>query len=322
MFSTVVALAQVPEADQYYINLPGQNPAFTGVDNFLDVQLRYRKTWSQFGSNPSILGFSVYGKIGKAGAGVYRNNSFRVSDPNIYASKSTSIARKHGFGASVNSFKINGYDRKSVSGKYAYHIPVSSHWALSMGVSFQLLTERFNADDLTVRDPINDQFYQSIMTNGNANSSSYSVAFGGALYSEGTFIGLGINSLLNKDLSTSLLHPVSAGPEFYLLAGQTFKAGPQFSLQPTARLSSNSLYGTHVGVGLRIRYKELISTGFNYEHAHKVSYLLGLNIKSKLRMYYAFDYFINDLKDFRVGNHEVIVRIPFFNQHSLNAYTW
>jgi type IX secretion system PorP/SprF family membrane protein len=199
-------LAQVPEADQYYVNLPGQNPAFTGIDNFLDLQLRYRKTWSQFGSNPSIVGAALYGKIGKAGADVYRNNSFRVSDPTIYDTQSKSLKRKHGYGLSINSFKINGYDRKTVSLKYAFHIPVSSKFILSLGTSAQLLSERFNVEQLNVRDPINDVFYQTVMENGNGTISSYSLALGGALYSQTFFLGFGASSLLNNNFSITSIN--------------------------------------------------------------------------------------------------------------------
>lgn len=322
VFCCASVLAQVPEADQYYINLPGQNPAFTGVDNFLDLQLRYRKTWSQFGSNPSILGASLYGKIGKAGADVYRNNSFRVSDPTIYGTRPTSVSRKHGYGVSINSFKINGYDRKSISVKYAYHIPVSSKLVLSLGTSAQLLSERFNVEGLTVRDPVNDLFYQSVMNNGNGTISSYSLSFGGALYSESFFLGVGASSLMNNNFSVTSLNPVPAESEYHFLIGKTLKTGPNLAWQPTIRINYDGLQGTRVGVGIRTKYKDLFSIGAHYQSSEKLSFLFGLNAKSKVRVYYAYDYFVNELKDFRVGNHEVIVRVPLLNKHSLNSYCW
>jgi type IX secretion system PorP/SprF family membrane protein len=315
-------LAQVPEADQYYINLPGQNPAFTGIDNFLDLQLRYRKTWSQFGSNPSIVGAALYGKIGKAGADVYRNNSFRVSDPTIYGTQSTSLRRKHGYGLSINSFEIDGYDRKSMSLKYALHIPVSKKFMFSLGTSAQFLSERFNLEGLTVRDPINDVFYQSVMDNGNGTISSYSLAFGGALYSETFFLGLGASSLLNNNFSITSINPVPTESDYHLVFGKSFKTGSAIAWQPTLRISYDGLLGTRVGAGLRARYKDLLSIGLHYQSSEKLSFLFGLNAKSKVRLYYAYDYFINELGDFKVGNHEVIVRVPLLNKHALNSYCW
>ena len=321
-WATVSVFGQGHEGNQYYIDLAGRNPAFTGIDNLLDVQLRYRKMWSQFGSNPSIVGLSVYGKLGKSGSGVYRNNSFRGSDPNIYPTKSSFISRKHGLGLVVNSFKLNGYDRKSLNVNYAYHIPVQSRWAISLGASVNYLTERFNVEDLTVRDPINDLFYQSVMANGTGTVASYSLAFGGALYSENFFLGLGGNTLMGNDLSNQGVTPVPAKPEFYLISGRTFKVNSIITVQPTIHVSYNELHAEKMAAGIRVRYKTLISAGLHYEHGQKISYLLGLNVQSKLRVYYAYDQFVNDLKELRVGNHEVIIRIPFLNQHSLNTYTW
>jgi type IX secretion system PorP/SprF family membrane protein len=316
------AWGQISGGEQYYINLPARNPAFTGIDNLLDIHLRYRKTSSQLGSNPSNLGFSVFGKFGKAGSGVYRNNSFRVSDPGMYPAESSFISRKHGLGLTVNSFKLNGYDRKSVGLNYAYHIPVHARWAVSLGTSVNLLTERFNVDDLTVRDPINDQFYQSVMTNGTGTVGSYSLAFGGALYSENFFVGLGANTIMNSHFSNGNLTPVPAKPEFYLVSGKTMKVNSLLSIQPTVQLSHDDMYGDRIGAGVRVRYKTSVWAGIHYENAQKISYLFGLNIQSKLRVYYAYDQFINDLKELRAGNHEVIIRIPLLNKHSLNTYTW
>jgi type IX secretion system PorP/SprF family membrane protein len=313
---------QISGGDQYYINLPGRNPAFTGIDNLLDVHLRYRKTSSQLGNNPSNLGFSVFGKFGKAGSGVYRNNSFRVSDPGIYPAESSFISRKHGLGLTINSFKLNGYDRKSVGLNYAYHIPVHDQWALSLGTSINLVTERFKVDDLTVRDPINDQFYQSVMANGTGTAGSYSLAFGGALYSENFFVGLGANTIMNSQFSSGGLTPVTAEPEFYLVSGKTMKVNALLSIQPTVQFSYDGLHAERIGAGVRVRYKTLVWAGVHYEHAQKVSYLFGLNIQSKLLVYYAYDQFTNDLKELKAGNHEVIIRIPFLNKHSLNTYTW
>ena len=321
-FCGVVALAQVPEADQYYINLPGQNPAFTGIDNFLDVQLRYRKTWSQFGNNPSIVGASLYGKIGKAGADVFKNNSFRVSDPSIYGTQTTSLKRKHGYGLSINSFKINGYDRKSVSLKYAFHIPISTKLMLSMGTSVQLLSERFNVEGLTVRDPINDMFYQSVMDNGNGTISSYSWAFGGALYSENFFLGIGASSLLNNNFAITSINPIPAESEYHLVIGKSFKTGSAFAWQPTLRVCYDGLLGSRIGAGIRANYKNLLTAGLHYQNNEKLSFLMGLSVKTKVRLYYAYDLFINDLADFKVGNHEVIVRVPLFYKHALNSYSW
>lgn len=324
IFLLIVAVthAQLPDGEQFYVNLPAQNPAFTGIDNFVDVQLRYRKTWSQFGSNPSIVGFSIYGKSGKAGADAYRNNSFRVSDPTVYGSRPASIVRKHGYGASVNSFSIGGYERFTGSAKYAYHIPVGSTSAISLGTSFQWLSEQFNVDDLTVRDPINDQFYQSIVTNGYGRLSSYSVSFGGAFYAPDFFIGVGAAQLIYKNVSAVALTSVKAEPQLHLVAGKTFQATTAVALQPMLRVTHDGLTGSQLGVGLRARYKEIFNAGLHYEIGQRLSYLVGINAKDKVRVYYAYDQFMNDLKDFRVGNHEVIIRVPLFNARAYNSYSW
>jgi type IX secretion system PorP/SprF family membrane protein len=314
--------AQSLEGDQYYINLPAQNPAFTGIDNFVDVQLRYRKTWSQFGSNPSILGFSIYGKSGRASGDAYRNNSFRVSDPSIYGSRPATIMRKHGFGMNLNSFSIGGYDRFTGSLLYAYHIPVGEASAFSMGASVQWLSERFNIDGLTVRDPVNDQFYQRVLANGFGTLSRYSISLGGAYYAPTFFVGLGTSQMVQVQGSAAELSAVPTATQFHIIAGKTWPLTATVALQPTARLYYDAVAGGQMGIGLRARYKDIFSAGLHYEAGQRISYLVSLNAMSKVRVYYAFDQFINEWKDFGVGNHEVIIRVPLFNARAFNSYCW
>jgi type IX secretion system PorP/SprF family membrane protein len=317
-----LACAQVAETDQYYVNLPAQNPAFTGIDNLWDLQLRYRQTWSQFDNKPSILSASLFGKIGQSNPEVYRNNSIRVSDPDLFSSGSSTVARRHGIGLTVNSFKLAGYDETAATAKYAFHLPVSSRFAVSMGTSLQLLTQRFSLDELTLRDPVNDLFYQNIVQSGSGNISSFSLAFGGALYSDNFFLGFDARSIANQYFSSDVLTTQSGNPAYSVVMGKTFSSGKLLAIQTVARATYGIAEQVLAGAGIRVLYRDVVSMGVHYEHEQKLSYLVSLNIHSKVKVYYAYDRFINELRDFQAGNHEVILRLPLFNKHSSSSYAW
>jgi type IX secretion system PorP/SprF family membrane protein len=321
LLNVMLAAAQVTETEQYYINLPGQNPAFTGIDNFWDLQLRYRQTWSQFDNNPSIISAALYGKIGQSNPEVYRNNSIRVSNPDLFTSGSSTLARKHGVGMSVNSFSLAGYNETAAALKYAFHIPVSSSLALSLGTSAQLLTQRFSVEQLTLRDPVSDLFYQNLVESGSGNNSSMSFALGGALYSRTFFLGLSGNGIANQTLSGSLKTQLE-GLTYSATMGKTIGAGKVMAVQPVVRVTYPSSSELQIGAGLRMLYRDIVSFGVHYEHEQRLSYLISLNMNSKIRIYYSYDRFVNELKDFQAGNHEVILRLPLFNKHSSSSYAW
>ena len=50
---------------QYFQVAPVLNPAFTGIDDFLDIKLNYRSQWSGFNDSPSTNYFGINGPIKK-----------------------------------------------------------------------------------------------------------------------------------------------------------------------------------------------------------------------------------------------------------------
>ncbi|MBK8292821.1 MAG: type IX secretion system membrane protein PorP/SprF [Flammeovirgaceae bacterium] len=49
------ALAQEDDYTQYYLNLPAMNAAYTGMDDYLNVNTGVREGWNNFGVENSNL---------------------------------------------------------------------------------------------------------------------------------------------------------------------------------------------------------------------------------------------------------------------------
>lgn len=73
-------LAQEDDYTQYYLNLPAMNAAYTGMDDYLNVNTGVREGWNNFGVENSNLYLSAYGTLNSASRSGRRNNSLRTSN--------------------------------------------------------------------------------------------------------------------------------------------------------------------------------------------------------------------------------------------------
>ena len=73
---------------QYFQVGPAINPAFTGIDNFLDVKVNYRNQWAGFGDSPSTNYIGVNGYLKKESTQSFREYALRISNPDILDSLS------------------------------------------------------------------------------------------------------------------------------------------------------------------------------------------------------------------------------------------
>ena len=148
---------------QYFQVAPALNPAFTGIDDFLDIKLNYRSQWSGFNDSPSTNYFGINGSIKKKSQETYREYALRISDIEILDSLSNiknsfSSKLKHGLGGYVVFDRQGPFEQISSFFNYALHIPIGYKTKLSIGVSTGLVNNRIDLESITLRDPDNDDY--------------------------------------------------------------------------------------------------------------------------------------------------------------------
>ncbi len=136
---------------QYFQVAPTLNPAFTGVDDFLDVKVNYRNQWTGFNDAPSTNYIGINGTLKKETTQTYREYALRISNPEILDSLSNVQASftdklKHGIGGHIIYDRQGPFEQFSANLNYALHIPIAYQTHLSIGLMGSLVNNRIDCN--------------------------------------------------------------------------------------------------------------------------------------------------------------------------------
>jgi type IX secretion system PorP/SprF family membrane protein len=315
--------AQENDYTQYYANMPAVNAGFTGMDDYFDLKVGVREGWNNFGIKNANLFLSAYGTLNSNNRSGRRNNSLRISNPKLLdeIQLDKQFRRRHGIGGMVTSRTVDPYKAIAASLNYAYHLPLSNSLNLSLGAKFGYSNQRIDFSGLTVRDDVNDLFYQSLIQSAQGTQNTLMADFGTVLYSKQFFLGLSSSGLVAKDLNGDQLFNLSPGTRYRLQTGGSIFINPEFELSPGAIVTYQEGYDMLWAVNARLRYKEFIYIGSAFEVDSKVSLLVGAATPS-LTFNYSYDMYIAGLNNFNVNTHEIVMGLKLFNKFKLRPNFW
>ena len=153
---------------QYYQVHSIINPGFTGIDDFLDIKIGYRRKWVGLDNSPSTSFVSAFGPIGDKTS--YSQSPMRISNPNQieYIESKKAKIKFHGIGGYITKQDQGAFSQINTMVNYAFHIPIKSNIRISLGTSIGLSNIKIDPDKISVWDKINDPIYQTY-ANGNRN---------------------------------------------------------------------------------------------------------------------------------------------------------
>lgn len=324
LVSMTNGFCQKPSFTQYFLNLPSINPSFTGFEPFLDVKSAYRQRWNNFTEDNSSFFLGMYGAIGKTSPTSYKNNAPRISNPRLYGklAEKNSLRRLHGVGGMVMANRIGPFQALTLSLNYAYHLPLTRESSLSMGTKIAYKSYKIDFQELTVRHPNEDQFYQQLINSSEGKQQQIVGDFGITFYNEKFFLGVSSSNLIPQQLGKDELLKIATDPSLELVAGTELSLSPQMELYPGMLITHSKINDTSWEANLRVRYNKLIYLGAAYENKVKAALLFGLTFDSRYNINYSYDYYLNDLKDFDLGNHEFTLGLAIFNKYSQEPRLW
>ncbi len=312
-------LAQDIDYTQYYLNLAGLNSGFTGIEDFLDVKLATRQGWNNFGEKNSHVFVSAYGTIKNANLSPLKNSSLRLSNPEYYNRilSKKNMRRKQGIGGMITNQDIGLYKSVRMTANYAYHLPISKKLNWSLGAKLGYINQKINFAGYTVRDEINDTFYQQLIKANQGTENLILADFGSALYSNNFYIGVSSVNLMMKRLGGFDLLSTDQSIHYSVQTGGNISLGNGLLLQPGFKLTVSEDYPLYWAVNARLKYKDFMYGGIAYENEVKISALFGFFINNTYSIHYAYDKYLNTLNSFNVSVHEVVVGISLSNRYGL-----
>ena len=126
---------------QYQQTAIAYNPAFTGIEDFIDIKVGYRNRWGGLdnGPNSSLLTANVAVKIFENNK--YRRRGVRLVEPEAFQRLETSNefqyrkSRRQGFGVWISQNNVGAVKELGGFLTYAYHLPISDYLIWSVGTS-------------------------------------------------------------------------------------------------------------------------------------------------------------------------------------------
>src|SRR5258706_12758019 len=324
MLSVGRGLAQEIDYTQYYLNLAGMNAGFTGMEDYLDLKMAYRIGGNDFGVKNNNVFVSAYGALGTSAQLALKRNSLRISNLGAFEEIQSNrrLRRRQGIGGMVTSRTVGPYTSVSLNGNYAYHVPVSNKLNLSLGTRVAYGSQRVDFNGYTIRDPVNDLFYQQLMQSNPGNQNSLSIDFGTVLYSNRSYLAFSSSNLGTKSLSGDHQLSITNKRQFSMQTAANLPLGSSLALNSGVKLTQAEGYDLMWAVNSRLRYKELIYFGAGFNSGSRMPLLFGLAVNGKFTVNYAYDHYFSGLGSLNVNVHELVLGIALFNAFELKSRLW
>jgi type IX secretion system PorP/SprF family membrane protein len=327
LFGCIGSLATMAQAkpafSQYILNNYILNPALSGIENYTDVKLSYRKQWAGIDGAPTTSYLSMHCPIGKSD---YRTTvtSFEVPGENprgrSYAEQYTASNPHKGWGFTALNDKAGYISRWSVQGSFAYHKPISVKTTLSLGFSAGISSVSLDRSKIVWAslDP-NDPAIG--LNNGDLQKLTPELGAGLWLYSADYFIGASVLNIVptKAKFSKSNQYGTYYTPNYFLTAGYRFFLSDDISLLPSvmAQYWQPQLLGLHGNV--KMQYRDNFWIGASYRHSDLVagySAMAGINVSNTFNISYAYENATTSrLRTYTRNTHEIMLGFLFGNKY-------
>jgi type IX secretion system PorP/SprF family membrane protein len=272
-----VQAQQDPHYTQYMYNMSVMNPAYAGSKESVSGGLLYRKQWVEIEDAPSTGTFFIHSPVG----------------------------RNVGLGLSVVSDKIGPVEENNFYGDFSYTLNLGGEHRLAFGLKAGLTMHKidFNSIYPTLPDPNDDVF-----GSGNPNATFMNIGSGVFYYTNKYYLAFSVPNMLKskyldfdgRKYGTEVLH-------YFLTGGYVFDINPNLKFKPFAMIKTSLNAPTSVDVSTNFMLYDKLELGATYRLEDSFGALVNFAITPSLRIGYAYDHIISDLKVVTPASHEVML---------------
>ena len=282
---------QDPQYTQYMYNLNVINPAYAGSKESLSITALYRSQWVGIADNPETFTFSAHSPIGeKVGLGIsaIKDQLGPVSESNIYADLS-------------------------------YTIDLGSALQLAFGIKGGVTLHEVGLSALELQDP-NDPFFSEDVQRTYPN-----IGAGAFLYGENFYVSLSVPNFiesvhLDETIDGEAIKFGNETSHLFTTAGYIFQLGENIKLKPSAMVKIAFDSPISWDTNLNALFYEKFELGASYRFDDSYSALVGFQINPNLRIGYAYDHVISDIKSIAGSSHELILTWDvYFKKRALRS---
>ncbi len=285
---------QLPQFTQYMFNTISINPAYAGSRETLSIVGLHRSQWVGLDGGPETQTLSAHTPL--------RNQNM-------------------GLGISFINDKLGYENFAYLYADYSYTIKTSEKTKLAFGLKGGFT--QYTLDENLLNDPsvVNDPFFNDV-----SNRWSPNVGAGLYLHSQMWYVGLSAPRLLNTDYNKgrngTLDYVALERTSYYLTGGYVFNLSEGTKLKPSVLLKATNGAPLSFDVSANFLFNETFWIGGGYrvnQNAAAIGGIADFQISKQLRIGYAYEYPISDLRAYTSGTHEVLLMFEVFKSKRIKS---
>lgn len=282
---------QETQFSQYYHNPYFFNPAAGGMTRTMQFNAGFRRQWVGIDGSPQTFYATGHSEIklsGEKSADVI--GEFNPQFENIFDSPEVNVGRsKHVIGGKAISDVIGPFQKNSILGSYAYHIPFNREHMMSLGLSAGWTNFGINSSKVTLLnedDPQYDNFFAR-----NANQNIFDMNAGIAYYSENFHFGVASTQLLNNDMVIDqIMTENNYGRHLYVYGMYRIETDDEFELEPHFMLQTIQGAPLSFNLGTRIHFDRKYWANVAYRFGDAINVGFGMNVARNFTFGYTYDF--------------------------------
>lgn len=268
---------QDPHYTQYMYNMNVMNPAYAGSKENLSFGLLYRKQWVNVDGAPSTFSFSG----------------------------STPVGKNVGVGLSLISDEIGPVKEQNAYGDFSYTLNLGGEHRLALGLKAGATFQRIglNSEIAPSLPDLDDDAFREDTNNVYLNFGA-----GFFYYTNRYYIAFSVPNMLKANhLDYNGIKYGTETQHYFLTGGYVFDLSPTVKFKPFAMLKSAFNSPSSVDVSTNFLFNEKFEIGATYRVDDSFGAMVNYAINPNLRIGYAYDHIISDLKTVTTSSHEIIL---------------
>lgn len=274
---TDITAQQDPHYTQYMYNMNVINPAYAGSKENLSFGLLYRKQWVEIEDAPTTATFSGHMPVG----------------------------RNVGMGLSLISDEIGPVTEQNVYADFSYTLNLGGEHKLAFGLKAGATFHKVGLfDDIysTLPQPNDPAFAE------NTNNVYMNIGTGIFYYTEKYYVALSVpNMLKSKHLDFNGREFGTETQHYFLTGGYVFDLTDNVKFKPFAMFKSAFNAPSSLDVSTNFLFNEKFEIGATYRLEDSFGAMVNYAITPNVRIGYAYDHIVSDLKVTTPSSHEVIL---------------
>ena len=285
---------QLPQFTQYMYNTISINPAYAGSRETLSAVGLHRSQWVGIEGGPTTQTLSIHAPL--------RNE-------------------KVGLGVSLINDKLGYENFVYLYADFSYTIQVGVETKLAFGVKGGVT--HYNLDAELLNDPsiVNDQYFNDV-----SNRWSPNVGAGAFLHTNKWYIGLSAPRILNTDYNKgqngNIDYVSLERVSYYLTGGYVFNLSDNTKLKPAFMVKATNGAPLSYDLTANFLFNEKFWLGAAYrfnESAGAFGAIADFQVTKQLRLGYAYEHPISDIRPYSDGTHEVLLMFEVFKSKRIKS---